>query len=220
MALFERAARPGETLPAGEPRIVANQAAVLQRSGQILTLTWISAGTWLELEGRLPEAELLKVAEGLTVSQTPDATSADATPAGVQSTFFEIPRLSVDEAQKQVSFHIPVLTWLPPGFKLGGAHVMPPDWANTFYVPTDPVLAAAYAGMGVSIKWGKDTTGYSITGAQVQEEIMVNGHPAQYMAGPSVGMLMWEADGFSYNLTYGGFALSREDVKRLAESLR
>ncbi|HEY3232152.1 MAG TPA: hypothetical protein VGJ87_23170, partial [Roseiflexaceae bacterium] len=103
MALFERAARPGETLPAGEPRIVANQAAVLQRSGQILTLTWISAGTWLELEGRLPEAELLKVAEGLTVSQTPDATSADATPAGVQSTFFEIPRLSVDEAQKQVS---------------------------------------------------------------------------------------------------------------------
>jgi hypothetical protein len=220
LALFERVAQPSDLLPAGEQRAVGGQAAMLLRSNLIVTLVWVSEGTWIELESNLPESELLKVAESLTVSQRPGPQDPAATPSGVESTFMEIPRLTVEEAQQQVNFHIPTLAWLPPGFKLGGAHVMPPDWANVFYVPTDPELVAAQAGLGVAIRRGSDTTTRSYSGARVQEDIMVHGRAASYIAGPAFGLLTWEAGGFSYDLSYSGVELSREDVQRLAESLR
>jgi hypothetical protein len=115
---------------------------------------------------------------------------------------------------------IPTLAWLPPGFKLGGAHVMPPDWANVFYAPADPELVAAQAGLGVAIRRGSDTTTRSHSGARVQEDILVHGRATSYIAGPAFGLLTWEAGGFSYDLSYSGVELSREDVQRLAESLR
>ena len=69
--LFERSALPGEELPPGEEFNINENTARLARDAETLTLTWIEAGTWIELAGRLPEAELLKIASGLEVTQTP-----------------------------------------------------------------------------------------------------------------------------------------------------
>jgi hypothetical protein len=41
----------------------------LQRSGETLTLTWVTAETWLTLDGTLTEDELLRVAESMIVTQ-------------------------------------------------------------------------------------------------------------------------------------------------------
>ncbi|MFQ5855405.1 MAG: hypothetical protein ACE5LU_07170 [Anaerolineae bacterium] len=83
--LFERAARQDEVLPAGEPRTVAGQPARLQHDGPTLLLTWIEEGTWIELQGRLSEAELLRIAGSLVTTQRPGGVVDDGT-AGVAPT--------------------------------------------------------------------------------------------------------------------------------------
>jgi hypothetical protein len=119
-----------------------------------------------------------------------------------------------------VEFHIPIFEWVPAGFELGGAHVDPPNWANIYYVATDPQLVEIHAGFGVGFTLGEETGTQYIDGTERQPDILVNGQPAEYWSGPSVGELHWEADGFTYRLSYSGFELSREEVQRLAESLR
>jgi hypothetical protein len=81
-------------------------------------------------------------------------------------------------------------------------------------------LAANYAGFGLAITHGKDTGTSHIDNTQPQPDILVNGQPATYMSGPSVGELRWEAGGFTFDLSYSGFDLSRDQLQRLAESLR
>lgn len=141
-------------------------------------------------------------------------------PANVTTTFREIPRIPLDEAQRQVSFSIPTFTWIPQGFKLGGAHVTPPDWVNVFYVPMTSPTKTQHAGFGVSILRGNDQTKQLLQGTEPQQALLIRGQPATFMAGESSGMVRWKADGFSYTLTYSGIPLRREDVQRLAESLR
>jgi len=140
--------------------------------------------------------------------------------SAVVEEFHEIPPLPLEEAQRQVSFHIPTPTWLPAGLTLKGAHVQPPNWANTFYGPIDPTDYAPYAGFGISITRGKDATSYSIDGATEQAPLTINGVPAQYSAGTDSGMLIWEANGFTYNLSYSNLKLSRAELQRIAESLK
>jgi hypothetical protein len=67
--IFERRALAGEKQPSGEKSEIAGQPARLQKRNQELTLTWMDAGTWMELRGTLPEEEMLKVAEGLVIVQ-------------------------------------------------------------------------------------------------------------------------------------------------------
>lgn len=141
-------------------------------------------------------------------------------PGSVTTTFYEIPPLTLDEAQRQVAFSIPTFGWLPPGFKLGGAHVTPPDWANIYYVPITSSTQTQHAGFGVSIRRGHDQTKQMIQGTEPQEALFIQGQPASFMAAESSGMVRWEANGLSYTLTYSGIPLRREDVQRLADSLR
>ena len=69
--VFERAAISGEALPAGEGWVVGNEPAVLQTEGNRLALTWISAGTWLTLEGTLGVSKLIQIAEQMATVQSP-----------------------------------------------------------------------------------------------------------------------------------------------------
>ncbi|HZD56235.1 MAG TPA: hypothetical protein VE136_05915 [Anaerolineales bacterium] len=69
--LFEKKAQPGEELPPGEELFISGADARLQREEEILTLTWIESGTWIELSGRLPEDTLLQIAAKLITTQTP-----------------------------------------------------------------------------------------------------------------------------------------------------
>ncbi len=217
--LFERAVQPGEVLPDGVPRTVGRRTAVLQGEDEMRWLTWIDDGTWIELKGTLSEAELLKIAAALITTQTPiqDTQTVEGNAPAV--TARQIPQVTLEEAQAQVPFHIPVFTWLPPGLELGGAHVSPPDWAHIYYKPTPSSPYPSEAGIGLAVTRGEDPAQIDIDGTQRRGDIMVNGQPARYWAGESRGMLRWEADGFSYTLTYSGLDLDREDVKRLAESL-
>lgn len=69
LLLFERAAQPGETLPGGEARKVAEWPAVMQEEGNTRTLTWVAGSTWLTLESTLADGILLKVANSLIKTQ-------------------------------------------------------------------------------------------------------------------------------------------------------
>lgn len=98
--LFERVAQPGEILPIGETYTVSGQPAILQRSAQTLKLTWIDEGTWIELEGTLPEITLLQIAESLVTIETPDAVdglSDDNTPLNGTNIFSESPFCDPDQ---------------------------------------------------------------------------------------------------------------------------
>ena len=75
--LFQRSAQPGEDLPAGETFSIHGNTARLHRDEEKVTLTWIEAGTWIDLTGKLPEDELLKIAAGLEVTQTPQDITAE-----------------------------------------------------------------------------------------------------------------------------------------------
>jgi hypothetical protein len=55
---------------------LADQTAILERNGSTGKLTWISDHVWIELEGILPDNELIKVANGLVVTQLPTTPSA------------------------------------------------------------------------------------------------------------------------------------------------
>lgn len=138
----------------------------------------------------------------------------------------EIPAISLAEAQKQVSFQIPQPGWLPEGLTLKGAHVNPPNWANVFYGRAD----GKEGGLGIEVAQGTGQTGYVFPDS-AKQPVTVNGQPAIYIHGAWNGQgqwndnedaaaLEWSANGFAFHLSCSGLGLSRDDVVRIAESLR
>ena len=100
LQLFERTAQPDEILPIGETHTVSGQPAILQRSAQTLKLTWTDEGTWIELEGILPEIILLQVAESLVTTEALDVVDglpSDNAPIGETNTFSELPFCDPDQ---------------------------------------------------------------------------------------------------------------------------
>lgn len=71
LILFERKAAPDESLPPGEPRTVAGNPARLDALDQGIRLTWVDAGTRIEIESSLPEQELLALAAQVKGTQIP-----------------------------------------------------------------------------------------------------------------------------------------------------
>lgn len=131
-------------------------------------------------------------------------------------TAHEIPIVTLEEAQKQASFKMHLPTWLPNGLTLGGAHVLPDGtWANTFYIPSDAVLQAKHAGMGLAM-----STKPRMNPSQDIPNAFVNGHPANYETTETYSQLSWEQDGLSYSLGASNLNLTRAELIRIAESLR
>ncbi|HYN88732.1 MAG TPA: hypothetical protein VER55_09385 [Ardenticatenaceae bacterium] len=102
--LFERAARPDESLPSGEARRVRGLPATLLRGPEELTLIWIEEQTWIELAGTITEAELLKVAEGLVTMGEPESTSDVLGEASPERLAREFPYCDDPETHLLVSF--------------------------------------------------------------------------------------------------------------------
>lgn len=217
IALFERAARTDESLPTGQQRTIAGQTAALQHDNQILTLTWISDGTWIELESTLPEEQLLQVAAGLVTTQkAAPATQTTSVPA-VVSELYSIPFLSLEEAQRQVTFHIPTPARLPAGLTLKGVRILD-SWVSLSYIKQD--AGFEYAGLNISIVPGQVADRKHI-GVQ-RQKVMVNGQPAVYewVEGEDLGTLSWQQDGFTYSMGSSRLGLSRDDLIRIAETLQ
>lgn len=140
--------------------------------------------------------------------------------------FAEIPLVSFEEAQQRIPFHIPVPTWLPEGMTLRGAHVQG-DWINLSYAGS---ANRASSGMGIEISRGQVSGNYVVPDS-AKQSVVANGRTATYVHGAwnqqmqwdgtvDAGSLTWEANGFTYRLGYSALALSREDIIRIAESLR
>lgn len=138
----------------------------------------------------------------------------------------EIPLVGLPEAQQQVSFKMPEPSWLPEGLVLKGSHVNPPNWANVFYGRTD----GREGGLGIEVTQGA-TKSSCVFPDSAKQPVTVNGQPAVYVRGAwnsdrqwmdaeYAGTLEWVANGSAYHLSFSGLDLSREDLIRIAESVR
>lgn len=94
------------------------------------------------------------------------------------------------------------------------------------YVATD----GSSKGLHIDQVTGSAAGGLAVPAGQEQAAV-VNGRPAVYVHGAwrkdetwdataDSGILSWEAGGFTYLVQYSGLGLTREDLVRIAESLR
>ncbi len=142
------------------------------------------------------------------------------------ATEVEIPAVSLAEAQQQVSFTIPQPAWLPEGLILKGAHVNPPNWAQTFYGGAE----GGEAGLGIETTQGPRQGNYAYPDS-AKQPVVVNGQPAVCVHGAwtkqqtwdsaaDSGALEWSANDFSYQIGYSGLGLSCDGLIKIAESLQ
>jgi hypothetical protein len=227
--LFIYRAEEGSELWLYERAALLDDRAGQRVDGQWQTLSWIEDGTWLALRGTIAHEELLRVAEGLVVTQRPSAgeTGGLGFPGPMMDEHILSP-VSLAEAQRQVPFRILLPTWLPDGLILNGAHVNPPNWVNIFYGRTE----GGDAGFGIETAYDPREGGYLYPGA-AKQQVMVNGQPAICVQGAwkdlqakewndaaDSGALEWSANGFTYHIGHSGLGLTCNDLIKIAESLR
>jgi hypothetical protein len=137
-----------------------------------------------------------------------------------------LPAVSLEEAQKQVSFAIPQPKWLPDDLVLKGAHVNPPNWAQYFYGRTD----GAEGGLGIEVTQGASQSQY-VFPETAKQPAKVNGQSAfcvqgswnekqEWISTADAGHLEWSANGFLYTIGHSGLGLTCNDLIKIAESLQ
>jgi hypothetical protein len=136
------------------------------------------------------------------------------------------PSLSMAEAQRLVDFPIRTPSWLPSGVVFRGTLVGPDGSVVVSYrAANDPSK-----GLGIQMQRGARVGGYVLPSSAAQN-VRVNGHAAVYAHGSwdefrrwngtaDAALLSWEENGFTYVLSFSGLGLSRDDVIRIAASLR
>ncbi len=122
-----------------------------------------------------------------------------------------------EEAQAAVPFDLRRPGYLPDGYTLCEALVVPGGSAFLFYESPSGNIVLVQVSVGVPP--GGDAEEAHATAVQVLttgaiEPVTLNGQPAGWVEGHG---LMWEAGGVSY--TVGGGGLSLEEAIRIAESL-
>jgi hypothetical protein len=128
--IVERASQPDDRLPAGEARTINQQIAMFTSNYQLPTLTWIDQGTWIELQGTLPERELGKIAESFVTTQEPtpgntnQVISADPSQ---QPTPVPSPLLPILGNVPQQQFHVRIV------FMVGDNGGSGPGWGLSAY---------------------------------------------------------------------------------------
>ncbi len=156
------------------------------------------------------------------------APCSQGTPPG---NFVCLPNLSLQEAQRQVDFAIPVPLALPSGLSFRGALV---DTARSVYISYRLVNGAS-GGLGLSITQGSPVGGPSVPATSVQPAV-VDGEPAYYVAGdyedagpgttahwnPSAdsNQLTWRHNGLTFDLTSEGLHLSEAELIAVAETVQ
>jgi hypothetical protein len=157
-----------------------------------------------------------------------------------------LPNMSQGEIQSQLPFALPVPSWLPEGLAYQGGLVVeePSDKAcdqtncSTSTPTYDIVLAYGWgdpskSGLNLQIWSGQPSGGY-VFPQSAEQSVQVNGRAATYVlqtweADPQAGQmnpggtqaLSWQGqNGFTYLLTTSNLELSRQDMIRMAESIR
>jgi hypothetical protein len=192
------------SLLAATPPVQAGVERMLQRFG--LVLVDPTAPTPVPAEGNIP-------------NQAP----AQLTPQ----------KLSLAEAQQQVPFPIRLPTWLPNSLTFAGitvgtggfgcstpeecATAKPPVWVSAGYHHSDD--DAAYLAIEATEITSTSGGGYVVSASEA-ENVVVNGQSAVYIRGTYRSMLSWKQDSLTYVVITENLNLSREDMIRIAESLR
>jgi hypothetical protein len=156
-------------------------------------------------------------------------------------------KLDFEEAQRRTPFPILLPTWLPPGVEMtaldadDGSWACPPqEGCGNLELPAGVVAMYKKPGdtwSGITLQATKITSqnygGYVVDPAAVQDAT-VNGVPAAYVDRSyeeqdgqanivrevDGHMLSWEQDGVTYVLQADNLGLTRDQVIRIAESLR
>ncbi len=129
--------------------------------------------------------------------------------------------VALDEAQQQVRFDIPELTWLPDGVTLQGVLVAGPKDLAVVYRPS----AEVEENVTLQVTVGHPEGGYIID-PRTAQDVQVGEHPAVYArrADASTGVdlveLSWADDRFTYMLSAFNLHLDQADMIRIAESVR
>ncbi len=138
----------------------------------------------------------------------------------------EMPAVTLSEAQKQIAFNIPQPGRLPEGLTLKGAHVNPPNWANVFYGRAD----GKEGGLGIEVAQRTGLPNYVFPDS-AKQPVTVDGQPAIYVHGAWNGQgqwndnadaatVEWSANGLVLRLSCSALGLGRDEVIRMAESVR
>lgn len=154
---------------------------------------------------------------------------------GVTAISEPVAMYSLEEAQKRVPYTIPQPSWIPSGFHLRGVFVGTDGSVSLSYVPDGWTENGSGGGFGLSVRRGSEAGfgGIAIPVTAIQHATL-NGAPALYARGAwedrSNGMtwhadddaarVAWASDGFTYVLSESGVGLGRDDLMRIAESIR
>jgi len=180
---------------------------------------------------RRQQAGVILVDPTAMAAPRPTAAASQPHPVGQVQLLARIP---LAEAQPRVPFPIRLPTALPAGLVLRGVVVAPapPDGASA-----PPQVDVGYgaadrpdAGLHIQETLGTAQGGYAVDATQAQQ-LIVDGHPAVYApgawrkegdwdTGADSAILSWRADGMTYVLQYAGLGLTREDLARIAASVR
>ena len=224
-ALLARVRTPRTHRPAGHRRVVLVAAllvALLAIGG-----TAVAAGTdTLQRFGMLLLSPSVVERRTARPQATADGRGAAAPQVVATPRAVEV-RGSLEDAQRQVAFRLRTPSWLPAGVEFRGARADADGRGGGMsYRATDGSLG----GFGVIMRQGQEQGGYAVPGSATRP-VQVHGLPAVYVQGAwneadqwqpaaDAGLLSWQEDGFTFVLTHSGLHLSREDVLRIAESLR
>ncbi len=208
-------------------------------------LAWIAVATVPRAEAMVRHA-LQRF--GMVLMPWPEAERPVPSSAVQTGVAERIRPISLAEAQRQVPFHIPLLTWRPNGLQLQGAmigrapstgrtndraHAQAPLQVMIFYRPRPE----SPQGVFLQVTQGNVSGGYAFP-ASAARAVTINGRPATYVHGAwqqthagdakdlrwdetaDYGNLSWAAGGFTYMLSYSQLGLNVEEMIRIAESLR
>ncbi len=176
--------------------------------------------------GMLQRFGMVLVRPTLVPSHTPAAGRPQAEPKADAPSGPLTPSLTLEEAQQQVSFLIRTPAWLPGDVVYRGALVAPDGTVVVSYRGVDDPSK----GMFIQMQQGAAAGGYAVPSSAAQQ-VRVGGHAAVYARGSwdrsgnwnrkaDAGLLSWQQDGMTYVLSSSGLGLSRNDMIRIAESLR
>lgn len=164
----------------------------------------------------------------ILVSYNPIAWVTGNSTAGNVTEYFEvIPRMSLAEAQQQVSFTIPLPSKVPHNLELKGASVRD-NWVSVGYGPATPQSGF---GMGLEVYPGTGIGGSQyVFPNHAKQATTVNGNPAVCVEGSWNSLNQWKpnndaihlgwSDGtLSYRLGGSGLQLDCDEAVKIAESI-
>jgi hypothetical protein len=215
--------------PRSSRRLLLTVVAIATLAVVLVTATPVGAAVSRQL---LPYGVLQRFGLVL-VSPTPVTQNAPTGPASARPTAAagisggpSTPSLTLQQAQAQARFPIRTPSWLPPNVVFRGALVASDGTVVVSYRRVDDPSK----GMFIQMQPGPTVGGYAVP-SSAAKAIRVDGAPAVYAHGSwdqsgnwhaeaDAELVSWESGGMAYVLSASSLGLSRDDMIRIASSLR